>query len=282
MTSPSDKALSAFNRNMKYWRQKRRFSQLELAGLAGTKSRHISFIETGRSRPGHDLVMRLAKALNLSVRDTNTFLQSAGFAPVYPDLQPTDEIIQPYLDAIHAILEKHDPFPACAMDPLGQVLFANRSFVAFAPQALTQTPEEKIETFFDPMGPGRDLVENWEEVVWHLLDRQKAELTISNHPRLAKLVKRGEALLKDVPRLHPQKPGNGAFVFSPRLRIGDQIVSTFATLMRFENASEVTLSEIRIELVFPADAVSQAFFENLAESNTAAPFKGIGASTLNG
>ena len=282
MTSPSDKALSAFNRNMKYWRQKRRFSQLELAVLAGTTSRHISFIETGRSRPGHDLVLRLAKALNLSVRDTNTFLQSAGFAPVYPDLQPTDEIIQPYLDAIHAILEKHDPFPACAMDPLGQVLFANRSFVAFAPQALTQTPEEKIETFFDPMGPGRDLVENWEEVVWHLLDRQKAELTISNHPRLAKLVKRGEALLKDVPRLHPQKPGNGAFVFSPRLRIGDQIVSTFATLMRFENASEVTLSEIRIELVFPADAVSQAFFENLAESNTAAPFKGIGASTLNG
>jgi transcriptional regulator with XRE-family HTH domain len=267
---------------MKYWRQKRRLSQLELAGLAGTTSRHISFIETGRSRPGHDLVLRLAKALNLSVRDTNTFLQSAGFAPVYPDLQPTDEIIQPYLDAIHAILEKHDPFPACAMDPLGQVLFANRSFVAFAPQALTQTPEEKIETFFDPMGPGRDLVENWEEVVWHLLDRQKAELTISNHPRLAKLVKRGEALLKDVPRLHPQNPGNGAFVFSPRLRIGDQIVSTFATLMRFENASEVTLSEIRIELVFPADAVSQAFFENLAESNTAAPFKGIGASTLNG
>jgi transcriptional regulator with XRE-family HTH domain len=282
MTSPSDKALSAFNRNMKYWRQKRRLSQLELAGLAGTTSRHISFIETGRSRPGHDLVLRLAKALNLSVRDTNTFLQSAGFAPVYPDLQPTDEIIQPYLDAIHAILEKHDPFPACAMDPLGQVLFANRSFVAFAPQALTQTPEEKIETFFVPMGPGRDLVENWEEVVWHLLDRQKAELTISNHPRLAKLVKRGEALLKDVPRLHPQNPGNGAFVFSPRLRIGDQIVSTFATLMRFENASEVTLSEIRIELVFPADAVSQAFFENLAESNTAAPFKGIGASTLNG
>jgi transcriptional regulator with XRE-family HTH domain len=75
MTSPSDKALSAFNRNMKYWRQKRRLSQLELAGLAGTTSRHISFIETGRSRPGHDLVLRLAKALNLSVRDTNTFLQ---------------------------------------------------------------------------------------------------------------------------------------------------------------------------------------------------------------
>ncbi|MFY0679313.1 MAG: helix-turn-helix domain-containing protein [Thalassovita sp.] len=274
MDTRPPREISNFGRHLRYWRDKRKLSQLELAGLAETTSRHISFIETGRSRPGHDLVLRLASAMKLPVRDVNILMSHAGFAPAYTEYKFTSETIAPYRGAIEAILEKHNPFPACAMDSVGQILLANKAFVAYSPDALTRTPEETIEQVFDPNGPVRQAIVNWEELVWTILDRQKAELVSNHNPRLAKLMARAEKLLAGVERPAPDDAAN-PIVFSPRLRVGDQIVSMFATLMRFENATEVNLSEIRVELFFPTDAPSKQFFETLYDQSDAVPFSGF-------
>lgn len=251
--------ITSFGRLLRLWRGKKKLSQLELANLAESTPRYISFIETGRSRPGRKLILRIARAMDLPVRDVNSLMVAAALAPEYEEYEFTDEAIKPYRAAIEAILEKHDPYPACAMDALGNILSANKAFIAFSPRALAQTPEQSIDGFFDPKGLMRQFVENWEEIAYCWIDRQKTELAMSYNPKLDKLMQRAMNHLRDVKR--PDE--TTAHVLSPRFRVGDQIISTFTTMMRFESVSEVTLSEIRVELVFPANDESRIFFENL-------------------
>jgi len=267
--------ISNFGRHLKFWRDRKKMSQLELAGLASTTPRHISFVETGRSRPGRELVLRIARAMELPIREINELMSRAGFAPEYAEHGLNAKEIEPFREAIEAILNKHDPYPAMAMDSIGNILMANKSFVAFSPGATSRTPEETVEMVFDPNSPVRGLFENWEEVVWNLYDRQQAELATNSSPRLEKLVRRKAELLKNVKR--PKKvKGDNPLIFSPRVRFGDQVVSTFATMMRFESAAEVSLSEVRVELIFPVDNQSREFFELLSKNSDVLPYSGIG------
>lgn len=259
MTQYNTHEITAFGRLLRMWRNKKKLSQLQLANIAETTPRHISFIETGRSRPGRKLIMRLARAMDLPIRDVNKLMAAAALPPEYAEIEFTDDAIKPYRTAIEAILEKHNPYPACAMDALGTILLANDAFKAFSPTALAQTPEQSIDGFFDPNGEMRKFVENWEEIAWCWIDRQKTELALAYNPKLDELTKRAMNHLKDVKR--PDEVTT--HVLSPRFRVGDQIISTFTTIMRFESVTEVTLSEIRVELVFPADDASAKFFENL-------------------
>lgn len=259
MTQYDNNEITPFGRLLRMWRDKKKLSQLELANIAESTPRHISFIETGRSRPGRKLILRLARAMDLPVRDVNKLMVAAALPPEYAEYEFDDSAIRPYREAIEAILEKHNPYPACALDILGNILSANKAFIAFSPTALAQTPEQSIDNFFNPNGEMRKFVENWEEIAWCWVDRQKVELAMSYNPKLDELNKRALAHLKGVDR--PDEVS--AHVLSPRFRVFDQTISTFTTMMRFESVSEVTLSEIRVELVFPADDASRLFFENL-------------------
>ncbi|MEP4769007.1 MAG: helix-turn-helix domain-containing protein [Roseibium sp.] len=275
MNIHANRETSGFGRQMRYWRTSRKLSQLELASLANTTPRYISFLETGRSRPGRDLILRIAEALRLPIREVNLLMFSAGFAPEYEQYEFDGEAIKPYRAAIEAILDKHDPFPACALDCVGNILMANKAFAAFTPGTAHLSPEDRIEMFFNPDGDIRSLFENWEEAAWQVYDRQKSELAASNNSRLAAQVQRIGDLLSGVERPGHADAAN-PIVFTPRMKFGDTVVSTFATIMRFENATEVTLSEVRVELIFPTDTSSRQFFENLFQSSSAVPYSGIG------
>eukprot|EP00903_Cladosiphon_okamuranus_P002512 g2510.t1 len=233
------------------------------------------------SRPGRDVVLRIADAMQLSVREINLLLANAGLAAEYAEYSFDEEAIKPYRDAVETILARHNPYPACVLDSVGNILMTNKAFVAFSPGTAHLSPEDRLELFFNPEGELRAMFENWEEVAWSLLDRQKSELALSQNPRLARQVNRAEELLRNVARPAPTETV-AQYVFSPRMRIEGQVIGTFATIMRFESAAEVTLSEIRVELIFPADETSRLFFENLYRESDALPFSGIGLAAAAG
>lgn len=262
MTDILNTQVTGFGHLLRFWRNKRKLSQLDLAGMAETTTRHLSFIETGRSRPGRDLILRIVRAMNLGTRDVNSLMTAAGFSAEYAELDFDSDQIGPYRAVIKTMLERHNPYPGVVVDRVGAALMANNGYMAFSPDGLSKSREDAIDQMFDPNGNSPSFIENWQEIVWSWLDYQKADLAMSHNPKLAELVQRAEAHLKGMKR--PDNPAQlKSGLLTPRFNFGDQTISTFATLMRFENVTEVTLSEIRLQLIFPADDISKEFFENL-------------------
>ncbi len=261
MSSQLKEAPTAFGQQLKMWRRQRGLSQLQLASAASTTPRHLSFIESGRSRPGRDLILRLAQCLDLSIRNQNSLLISAGLPPEFAQRELESPEVSPYRAALDLILDRHNPYPACAFNSLGKVLRCNEAHRKFAPGCEEMTPEESIDTWLGP-GPNRKFIDNFSEVAWAWIDRKIHEAAQHGDPELTALVERALNHLADTPR--PNAPTEGyPDVVSPRFRVGDKIIRTFATVMRFESAREVTLSELRVELIFPLDDESDQFFRDL-------------------
>lgn len=259
--APQPQVHSPFGKQLRIWRRQRGLSQLQLASLAETTPRHVSFIETGRSRPGRELVLRLAESMELPVRDRNDLLVSAGLPPAFPERDLAEDQMRPFRMAVEAILARHDPYPGCATDGLGQLHMSNAGFRALWPGGEDQTPEQAIDGFFGG-GPMRNMIANWAEVAWTYSDARRREATRTNNARLLELSERILGHLRDVPR-PPSVASEGYPVVCPHFRIGDQIIRTFSTVMRFEHPNEITISELRVELIFPIDAAGEAFFKNL-------------------
>lgn len=253
--------LSPFGRQLRLWRQRRGLSQLELATRAQTTPRHVSFIETGRSRPGRELVLRLAASMDLPVRDRNTLLAAAGLPAAFAEHDLSQEQLRPFRMAVEAVLRRHEPYPACAADGLGRVKLTNAGFRALWPAVEEVTPEQAVDAFFGP-GPMRKLIENWAEVAWSYAEGRRHEAARTSNRRLIALAERALRHLEGVPR-PTTIPAGGAPVVCPRFRFGDQVIRTFSTVMRFEHPSEVTISELRVELIFPLDEAGDAFFRGL-------------------
>lgn len=262
MSTRQTPAPSPFGQQLRLWRRRRGLSQLQLASRAETTPRHVSFIETGRSRPGRELVLRLAECMSLPVRDRNALLVSAGLPPAFPEHDLDQEQMRPFRIAVEAVLHRHEPYPACAMDGLGRVRLTNAGFRALWPGADQASPEEAIDAFFGP-GPMREMIENWAEIAWAYAEGRRLEAMRTSDPRVSALADRVLEHLRGVPR-PPGTTSSG--VVCPRFRFGDQVVRTFSTVMRFEHPTEVTLSELRVELLFPMDEVGDAFFRGLARA----------------
>ena len=266
------KGSTAFGRQLKIWRQKRGMSQLELATAASTTPRHLSFVESGRSRPGKELVLRLARSLDLSVRNQNELLIAAGLPAQFTERELTDQQIQPYRMAVEQIIQSHNPYPACVHDGLGRVLTCNDAHRRMVPGSEQMSPEELVDLLFAP-GPIRDSLENWDEVVWAWVDRQLLTVANTNNRELSELVNRAMGYLADVERPDIKTDASSPEMMIMRFRFGDQSVRTFTTVMCFESALEVTLSELRVELMFPLDAESKEFFHQMAAAPMDEPGK---------
>ncbi len=182
--------------------------------------------------------------------------------PVYPEHELDDKELHLVSEAIRQMLAQHMPYPATAMNGLGKVLMTNPTAAAMFPGAEHKTPLENIEDFFAP-GPGRSLLRNFPTVAWAMVDRMRREAARTRDARLEPLVERALALLSDVPRPGP-KAASDAPVMNMELQLGDTLVRAFVAVMHFENAAEVTASEIRVELMFPSDEESAAFFRSMA------------------
>ena len=134
---------SPFGRELRYWRGQRGLSQLDLAEMSASTSRHISFLESGRSRPSAVMVERLCEALAVAVRERNALFESAGLAAAYDEIPLEDPELAPYRFAITSILERHDPFPGFAFDPGWNIVLANPAVTCPIPGM--KTPEQARE-----------------------------------------------------------------------------------------------------------------------------------------
>ena len=254
--------VTTFGRYMKQWRRQRGLSQLDLAVRANVSQRHVSFIETGRSRPREDVVHKVAEALEVPLRDRNILLEAAGLAPSYPEVLMSDGPAEPFRNAVRILLESHEPYPAYVINRWWDLVEANpagRRFFDLTGDGSTNL----VDTFLKP-GPARETIVNFSAVGWMFLRRMRREVAESGpDKRLQELLERAEAYMRDVPA-DAENPG-AELVICPHFRIGDQVIKIVSMVARFGTAREVTLDELRVELVFPRDEEADAFFRRSAQ-----------------
>jgi transcriptional regulator with XRE-family HTH domain len=245
---------SRFGAELRRWRIRRGLSQLSLATTAGTTARHVSFLETGRSRPGAELVLRLADALDVPLRARNGLLEAAGLPIAYPHHALAAAILAPYRHAIEYTLGALDPYPAVVVDRALAIVDANRAarrWFALADDGVRPT---LVDLLFGPGGL-REQVVNYADVAWAWHDRLVRE---SSGDAVAEdLVRRVASSLRDTPRAAGARDD---LVICPTLRVGDQIVRTVGMTVRFAPGREVTLQELSIEVLYPRDAIAEAVF----------------------
>ncbi|PZC47818.1 MAG: Transcriptional regulator, contains XRE-family HTH domain [Chloroflexi bacterium] len=235
---------------------------MDLAARADLSQRYVSFIETGRSRPGASVVQRVAEALEIPLRDRNILLQTAGLAPIYPEVPLSDDAVEPFRNTIRKMLESHDPYPAYVINRWWDLIDANIAGRRFFPEA-GDGPINLVDTMLGP-GPARERVDNFSAVAPVFLRRIRREVADSGpDERLQQLLTRAEAYMKDV--LVDVIDAGADLVVCPHFRIGDQVIKTVSMVARFGTAREVTLDELRVELVFPRDDEADAFFRQSAQ-----------------
>lgn len=250
-----------FGRQMKRWRRQRALSQLELAVRADVSQRHVSFIESGRSRPKEEVVQRIADALEIPIRERNHLLESAGLAPNYPEESLSSEKLAPFRNAIEQMLKTHEPYPAYVVNRSWELVDANAAGRRLFAQN-GDAPVNLLEAFLEP-GPFRELIVNFPTVARNVLHRIRGEAAnVGPDDHLHELVERAESAVKNLPSSHEEIGSD--LVLCPHLRIGDQVIKTIVVVARFGSAREVTLDELRVELVFPGDAKAESFFRGTA------------------
>jgi transcriptional regulator with XRE-family HTH domain len=254
---------TALGRHLRAWRRQRGISQLQLALRADVSQRHVSFIETGRSRPRAEVVDRIAEALDVPLRERNALPAAAGLGPSYPELPLAAGPIAPVRGAIGRLLAAHEPFPAIVVDRWWDVVATNRAAAGLLFSG-GDRPLNALDLFLGP-GSLRDSIDNFAEVAWTFLRRLRREVADAGaDARLEALLERAEGLMRGVSR--PDQEGGSDLVVCPRFVLGGQVVRTVSMVARFGSAREVTLDELRVELVCPADADAEAFFRRAGDA----------------
>jgi transcriptional regulator with XRE-family HTH domain len=246
---------SPFGVKLRRWRECRGLSQLSLAGQVGSTGRHISFLETGRSRPSRQMVLRLADTLGVGLAEANELLHAAGLPAAYPHAGLDGVDLAPYRAAIEAMLAAHEPYPGMVLDGRWTVIAANPACRALFGQTVVGSNFVRDSLTHPTAAQG---IVNWPEVAWAGLDRLRAhQRRAPFDPELQQLVTLAEAALADVPRPRSAPP---ALLVCPWFRVGDQVIRTIAMVARFDHPAEITLDELRVELLYPMDEDAERFF----------------------
>jgi transcriptional regulator with XRE-family HTH domain len=235
------------------WRQRRRLSQLDLSLEAGVSARHLSFVETGRSRPSRQMVLTLAEHLELPLRARNELLVAAGFAPAYGQRPLDAPDMAAVRTGIERVLAATEPFPAVAVDRGWHLLAANRAVPLLTEGAapeLLDPPVNVLRLALHPDGLARRIA-NLPQWRAHLLHRLAREVRLTGDPALAALHRELTAL----PGGTDPRPPDGIAV-PLRIRAGDRLLSFLSTVTTFGTAVDVTAAEVSIEAFLPADEVT--------------------------
>jgi transcriptional regulator with XRE-family HTH domain len=236
---------------LRRWRQARRLSQLELASIAGTTQRHLSFLESGRSHPGRAVLIRLAESLGLSLRERNNLLTTAGYAAPFPESGLDDAALRSVRVAIEQILHGHLPYPAVVVGPYGRIVAANDAVDVFTEDAapeLLEPPVNLLRVMLHPDGMG-SRVRNLSEWGRHVLENLRALARRSPDARLDALI---AELAGYVPQV-PVDPEHIGFAVPLRLATVDGELHLITTLTSFATATDITLAELTLEAFLPAD-----------------------------
>ena len=267
-TTAGDQATSV-GALLRRWRTARRLSQLDLALAAEVSPRHLSFLETGRSRPSRQMLLILGSVLDLPLRERNALLLAGGFSGAYHETPLDDPQMSTMRNALELILRQHEPFGALAMDRHWNVVMINEAYARFVaallgpsvtPAPFTVVPSPRpnaLRLLFEPQG-FRPHVANWNEVARELLVRVHREALWSGDPAT-------RALFSDL-RASPGVPADWrepdleaspSLVVPVELRLGEQTVRFFSTLTTLGAPQDITLQELRIESFHAADAETE-------------------------
>jgi transcriptional regulator with XRE-family HTH domain len=257
---------------LREWRERRRLSQLELALDTGVSARHLSFVETGRSRPSAEMVLLLAERLQVPFRERNHLLLAAGHAPAFPERPLDDPELAPVREALDRILAAHEPYPAMVIDRSFNVVAANSAIKALSDWVdpeLLEPPMNALRVGFHPRGLARWTL-NLAEVRAHFVARIERQIAITADEDLAALLAEVAAYPAPEPRPLPASEAAAGEILVPlRLRGPDGAeLSLIGTVASFGFAGEVTTSELSIESLFPADRATAEAFENLSTDPT--------------
>jgi len=256
---------------LREWRQRRRMSQLDLALEADISTRHLSFMETGRSLPSRDMVLHLAEQLDVPLRERNVLLVAAGFAPVFTERTLEDPALQTARKAVDLVLAGHEPYPALAVDWHWTLVAANSAvarLIGSADAALLQPPVNVLRLSLHPQGLAPRIA-NLPEWRAHLLARLHRQIEVSADPVLAELMR--ELAAYPVPsRPKPAKPvGDHEYagvVVPVQFETEAGTLSFFSTTTMFGTPLDITLSELALESFFPADAATAETLHQLANA----------------
>jgi transcriptional regulator with XRE-family HTH domain len=237
------------------WRQRRRMSQLDLACDAEISARHLSFLETGRSAPSRDMVLRLAERLETPLRARNRLLLAAGYAPSFPERSLADPALGGARAALEALLAAHEPFPALAVDRGWNLVAANRAVAplrAGVSPVLLEAPANVLRLSLHPEGMA-PRIENLGQWRAYLLNRLSRQVEDTADPDLANLL----AELTAYPAPKPTRADHASddqIAVPLRLHTEVGLLSFWSTTMVFDAAQDVTVSELVLETFLPADS----------------------------
>ena len=252
---------SPVGRLLREWRRRRNLSQFQLAAGAAVSARHLSFIETGRTRPSREMVVHLADRLDVPLRERNALLLAAGYAPVYGERPLADEEMGPVREALERFLAAHEPYPAVVVDRRWNLVLGNDAVAVLtegvAPDLL-EPPANALRASLHPRGLAPRIV-NFGEWSAHVLHRLRRQIAVTGDPDVAALYDELAAYPGVATEPPPAEAAASAEIVLPvQLRHGDTVLAFFSTITTFGSPIDVTLAELAVEAFYPADGVTKA------------------------
>jgi transcriptional regulator with XRE-family HTH domain len=254
--------------HLREWRQRRRMSQLDLACEAEISTRHLSFMETGRSTPSREMILHLSEQLEIPMRERNVLLLAAGYAPIFPERPLDDPQLKHARAAMEIVMNGHKPYPAFALDRHWQMIASNGAlpqlYEGVRPDLL-QAPINVLRLSLHPHGLAPRII-NLGEWAMHLRTRLTQQISLTADPVLIELKKELDDYSKSL-RCPPdvvRRLTAGEVVIPFRLRVGEAVLSFFSTTMVFGTPVDITLSELALESFFPADTATATMVRDLA------------------
>ncbi|MEU1042868.1 helix-turn-helix transcriptional regulator [Streptomyces sp. NPDC005551] len=250
------------------WREQRRVSQLELALRAGSSARHISFVETGRSRPSEELVLRLAEHLDVPVRERNALLLAAGYAPHYPQTPLDDPALDALREGMERLIQGYEPYPALVVDAMYNVVAANRGVMMLLgdiPESLLTQPLNALRLTLHPEGLA-PRIRNLREWRGHLLAQAGRQVALHRSRPLRELYEEVAAYpvpaSEDTDVVEPAEPVP-YFALPMRIEHEGRTLSFISSISTFNTPMDVTVSELAIETLLPADPATVKYLRTL-------------------
>ncbi|RFC71351.1 helix-turn-helix domain-containing protein [Streptomyces sp. AcE210] len=254
---------------LREWRERRRVSQLELALRADSSARHLSFVETGRSRPSEELVLRLAEHLDVPVRERNALLLAAGYAPRFAETPLDDPSMGALREGLDRLLHGYEPYPALVVDATYTVVAANRGIAMLMegiPESLLTPPLNAMRLTLHPEGLA-PRIRNLREWRGHLLAQMERQIALD----------RSEALraVYDEVKAYPVADGDGGdddresggavpyFALPMVIEHDGQVLSFVSSISTFNTPMDVTVAELAIETFLPADPATVKYLRSL-------------------
>jgi transcriptional regulator with XRE-family HTH domain len=253
---------------LRAWREQRRVSQLELALRADSSARHISFVETGRSRPSEEMVLRLAEHLDVPVRERNALLLAAGYAPRFPETPLDDPALDAVREGIERLIQGYEPYPALVFDAAYHVVAANRGIMMLLdgiPESLLRPPLNTMRLTLHPEGLA-PRIRNLREWRGHLLEQMRRQIALRRSESLRALYE--EVAAYPVPVAEAEGGLEEAesipyFALPMRIEHEGRTLSFISSTSTFNTPMDVTVSELAIETFLPADPATAKYLHTL-------------------